>query len=191
MENVTIREVKLEDVTQLLDIYGYYVCNTAITFETQIPTKEDFIERIKSITAKYPYLVAEANGKILGYSYAHAYNTREAYDWCVEMTIYLDKDCRGAGLGKKLYEKMEECLKSMNIKNLYSCIAATNKPSKYLTNASIDFHKALGYEINANFKQSGYKFNEWFDMVWMEKIIGDHELNPKTVEKFKGLTSLN
>lgn len=78
-----IREVKLDDAKDLLEIYGYYVENTAITFETQIPSVEEFKERILAITAKYPYLVAEIDGKIVGYSYAHAYNVREAYDWCV------------------------------------------------------------------------------------------------------------
>ncbi len=187
MEDIIIREVQLDDAKDLLEIYGYYVENTAITFETQIPSVEEFKERILAITAKYPYLVAEMDGKIVGYSYAHAYNVREAYDWCVEMTIYLKEDIRGKGIGSKLYLKMEECLKKMNIKNLYSCIAATKHPSKHLTNASIDFHKALGYRINAQFNQSGYKFDEWYDMVWMEKIIGEHEIHPKNVEKFSGL----
>jgi phosphinothricin acetyltransferase len=187
MSDVIIREAKLEDVKDLVDIYAYYVKDTAITFEYEVPSLEEFSERMRHINEKYPYFVIEENGQILGYSYAHEYYGRAAYDWCVEMTIYLRKDAKGRGLGKLLYTKMEQALKMMNIKNLYSCIATVNRECPFLTNASVYFHKALGFKKCAQFDSCGYKFGQWFDMIWMVKIIGDHEKNPQKVKKFSEL----
>ena len=86
-----IRTVRLDDVEELLRIYSYYVENTAITFEYDVPTVDEFRKRIETITEKYPYFVYEENGKIIGYAYANTFKDRAAYDWAVEMTIYMDK----------------------------------------------------------------------------------------------------
>jgi len=184
MENVKIREVSIKDAPRLLEIYSYYITDTAITFETEIPSLEEFQGRIKNITKRYPYLVFEENGQVMGYSYAHAYYGRKAYDWCVEMSIYLHKDYRGKGAGSLLYKKMQECLKAMNIINLYSCITRTDKDNEYLTNASVRFHEKEGFKEIGRFKACGYKFNHWFDTVWMEKDLGEHKEIPDKVKNF-------
>ena len=85
-----IRTVRLDDAEELLRIYSYYVENTAITFEYDVPTVDEFRKRIETITEKYPYFVYEENGKIIGYAYANTFKDRAAYDWAVEMTIYMD-----------------------------------------------------------------------------------------------------
>ena len=95
-----IRIAAKEDAKALLDIYRYYVKHTAITFEYETPTIEEFEKRIENTLKKYPYLVEEENGKIYGYAYAGAFKERAAYDWSVETTIYVDKDARGKELGK-------------------------------------------------------------------------------------------
>ena len=187
MGEIIIRDVRLDDAKDLCDIYAYYVQNTAITFEYDIPSVSEFEDRIKKITKKYPYFVAVDDGEIIGYSYAHEYYGRAAYDWCVEMTVYLKSGYMGRGIGSILYNKMEDALKKMNITNLYSCIATTDRESEFLTDASVGFHKAVGYTKIADFKNCGYKFNEWFDMIWMEKIIGKHIKNQPAVIKYTSI----
>ena len=102
MENLKIRDVKLEDASRLVEIYSHYVLNTAVSFEYAVPTVEEFENRIRNITQKYPYLVCEREGKIIGFVYVHAYSPREAYSWTVETSIYIDKDFRRSGAGSLL-----------------------------------------------------------------------------------------
>lgn len=171
----TIRNVVINDAESLLEIYSYYVTDTAISFEYTVPSLAEFQSRIKRITEKYPYLVVEKDGQIQGYAYAHPFVEREAYDWCCETTIYLDKNARKCGLGRMLYEALEARLKEMGIINLYACIARTDKKDEYLNNNSPEFHEHLGYKTVGEFRKCGYKFGRWYDMIWMEKIIGEHK----------------
>lgn len=175
MSEIKIRNVAINDAERLLEIYAYYVTDTAISFEYTVPSLAEFQSRIKRITEKYPYLVVEKDGQIQGYAYAHPFVEREAYDWCCETTIYLDKNARKCGLGRMLYEALEARLKEMGIINLYACIARTDKEDEYLNNNSPEFHEHLGYKTVGEFRKCGYKFGRWYDMIWMEKIIGEHK----------------
>ncbi len=168
---IEIRNVKIEDACQLVKIYNYYILNTAITFEEKELSIDEFKERIIKISSKYPYLVLLDNGIIKGYSYSHEFYGREAYRFSNEVTIYIDKDSKGLGYGKMLYNKLEEALKERGIKNLYSCIASPIEKDKYLDNSSEEFHKHLGYKRIGLFTKCGYKFNNWYNMIWMEKFI--------------------
>lgn len=180
IDNVKFRIATPEDAEELLKIYKPYVKDTAITFEYEVPSVDEFSKRIENTLKLYPYIVAVNENKILGYAYASAFHPRVAYSWSAETSIYLKKDCRGNGLGKKLYLLMEDILKKQNILNLNACIAYTLKEDSHLTNASVSFHKHLGYKLVGHFTKCGYKFNTWYDMVWMEKLIGLHqtETNP-------------
>lgn len=164
-----IEKVTFEDAEKLLEIYAPYVENTAITFEYDVPSKDEFEERIKNISAKYPYIKAVDEGKIVGYAYAASFKDRRAYDWSVETTIYVKNNCKRMGIGKALYEVLEQELKDMGILNMNACIACPVQEGRYLNDDSIRFHN------------SGYKFGQWFDMIWMEKMIGEHNANPHEV----------
>ena len=168
---IEIRDVNINDSKELLKIYNYYIKNTAITFETKELELNEFEERIKKISSKYPYLVLLDDGVIKGYAYSHEFYGREAYRFSNEVTIYLDKDSKGNGYGKMLYFKLEEKLKEMGIKNLYACIASPIVEDKYLNNNSEEFHKHLGYKRIGLFTRCGYKFDNWYNMIWMEKFI--------------------
>ena len=170
---INIRKVKLEDAKRLVEIYDYYVNNTAITFDYETPSILEFENKIKIITKKYPYLVIEEDGYILGYAYAYIFKDRKAYDFSCETTIYLDHNKLKNGLGKRLYLALEEELKKIGIKNLYACIGSPIVEDEYLNNNSRDFHSHLGYKLVGTFHKCGYKFNRWYDMIWMEKIIGE------------------
>lgn len=170
----------ISDAEALLAIYEPYVLESAISFEYTVPDIEEFKGRMKKVLQRYPYLVAEEDGQIVGYAYASAFHEREAYDWSVEASIYLKTDCRGKGYGKCLYHALEEMLKRQNILNVNACIAYAEEEDQYLTNASQRFHERMGYRLVGKFTKSGYKFGKWYDMIWMEKLIGEHTANPKS-----------
>lgn len=178
---LNIRMATEADAQDILKIYAPYVINTAISFEYEVPSVKEFAGRINRTLKKYPYLTVVENGQIIGYAYAGAFKSREAYDWAVETTIYLRQDCRGRGIGKKLYLALENILKKQNILNLNACIAYTSEEDEHLNNTSTYFHHHLGYQQVGHFSKCGYKFGNWYDMIWMEKIIGEHSEIPKPV----------
>lgn len=171
METVEIREVSLDDAERLLEIYSYYVLHTAISFEISVPSLEEFRERIKNITQKYPYLVVVEDGKIMGYAYGQTFINRSAYDHCAELTIYLDKDAKKKGYGRMLYEELEKRLFAMGITNFYACIGDPIVEDEYLNRNSEEFHSHMGFAKNGVFHKSGYKFDRYYNMIWMEKIL--------------------
>ncbi|MCD8230314.1 MAG: N-acetyltransferase family protein [Clostridiales bacterium] len=175
MDEVKIRDAKLSDADRILEIYRYYVEKTAISFEYDVPSLESFQNRMKATMEKYPYLVIERDGFVLGYAYAGAFVGRAAYGWCSELTIYLDRHSQKCGLGRMLYEELEKRLREMGILNLYACIGYTENEDEYLTNNSAQFHAHMGFEQVGYFQKCGYKFGRWYDMIWAEKIIGEHK----------------
>lgn len=185
MSDVVIRTASIYDAPELLGIYQYYVLNTAITFETEVPSIAVFKERINNTLKRYPYFVALINNKIVGYCYAGAFVDREAYDYSAEVSVYIHRDFHKRGIGKLFYEKLESTLKMMGINNLYAKISSPVGKDKYLDDNSVRFHEYLGFKTVGQYTKCGYKFNRWYNMVEMEKIIGRHEKNPKKLKKFK------
>ena len=183
-ENIAIRTARPEDAARLLGIYAYYVESTAITFEYTVPTVDEFRSRIDHTLERYPYLVIERNGVIQGYAYAGVFKERAAYDWASELTIYLDHNAKKCGLGRKLYEALAERLKDMGVLNLYACIGYPKVEDEYLNKNSAQFHEHLGFRLCGTFENCGYKFNRWYDMIWMEKIIGEHTLDQAAVKPY-------
>ena len=171
---INIRNVTSDDARELLDIYAPYIEKTAITFEYDVPTLDEFRERISQISKSYPYLVASDNGRIIGYAYASEFKARAAYQWSVETSIYLDMKERHHGVGKTLYTELEKQLNSKGILNMNACITYMDEADEYLPLDSIHFHETMGFARCAHFHQIGYKFNRWYDMIWMEKLIGNH-----------------
>ena len=176
MEIIVIRSATVKDAEALLNIYAYYVKNTAITFEYDVPTLEEFQKRITNTLKKYPYLVIEKEGMILGYAYAGVFKDRAAYDWSAETTNYLIYDAVKCGLGRMLYEALETEMKKRGFLNLYACIGYPIEEDEYLTKNSAQFHAHLGYRFVGEFYQCGYKFGRWYNMIWMEKLIGEHKV---------------
>lgn len=172
--NHSIRMATEEDAEKILEIYSPYIINTAITFEYEIPPIAEFSKRIKDILKKYPYIVALEEKRIAGFAYASAFRERPAYNRAVETTIYLRQECRGRGLGKNLYLTLGDILKCQNVINLYSGIAYTAVEDAHLDNTSMVFHEHLGYSKIAHFTKCGYKFGKWYDVIWMEKMLGEH-----------------
>ena len=168
-EAVCVRAAAPEDAEQLLEIYTPFVISedsslSNVSFELAAPDVEEFRQRIQNISKQFPYLVGEVNGQILGYVYCHPYRERLAYQWAVEVTIYLAPAGQGKGLGRLLYETMEKLLCLQGVTMAYSCITVGN-------DHSIKMHEALGYRLIGTFTNSGYKNGQWLDTVWLEKQL--------------------
>ena len=187
IEEITIRPVTEADAEKLLAIYAPYVTDTFVTYEYTVPTVEEFRERIRNTLQAYPYFAAVENGRIIGYAYASAFHPRRAYLWSAEATVYLERGVRGRGVGRLLYERLEEALKQQNVQNVNACIAYPQAEDEYLTKDSVLFHEKLGYTMVGTFHQCGYKFHRWYDMVWMEKFIGEHRENQPDIIPFPKL----
>lgn len=161
-----LRAVKDTDYKDILDIYRYYIENTTVTFEYEVPSEEEFRERIKNISSKYPYIVAEDNGRVVGYAYADTcFSSRKAYSWDSDVSVYINKEYRGRGLGRKLYSILEVLLKKLGYVTLYAIVTGENK-------ASIAFHKSMGYTLVGDFPRSGYKMGRWLNVLFFTKLIG-------------------
>ena len=169
-----IRNAAPEDVPRLLEIYAWYVAQTAVTFDEEVPAAEAFADRMERTMRRYPYLVLEDGGAVQGYAYAGPFVGRSAYRFSCETTIYLAHDARRRGYGRALFGALEERLKAMGILNLYACIGDPVGEDEYLTRDSERFHLRLGYRKIGTFSRCGYKFGRWYNMIWMEKLIGEH-----------------
>ena len=159
-----IRPATEKDIPEILAIYAPYIENSTATFEYDVPCLRSFTQRFLDITAQYPWLVWEEEGRLLGYAYASAPYSRAAFSWCAEPSIYLRPEAKGQGIGKKLYAVLEEILSRQGYQVLYALITAENA-------ASIGFHEKMGYKTKADFPNCGFKFNRWLGLLWMEKRI--------------------
>lgn len=159
-----IRFAAAKDAAELLEIYAPYVTGTTVSFEYEVPAVEEFRRRVEETSARYPYLVWEEDGALLGYAYAHPYAARPAYQWSAELTVYLRQAVSRRGLGSQLYGALMELLRLQGVRNVYGCVTAENT-------ASVAFHHALGFREAGRFSQVGYKLGRWLDVLWLEKAI--------------------
>ena len=191
MPNIRIRPAEERDIPAMLAVYAPYVEETAVSFEYAVPSPEEFRARLARVQGFYPWLVAEQEGRVLGYAYASRFHPRAAYDWSVEVSIYVQREARGHGLGPRLYEALEAMLRAQNVLSAYACIALAETPDEYLDHASIRFHERMGYRLTGTFPNCGYKFGRWYGMVWMEKRLvpadAPESLHPAPVVAFSSV----
>lgn len=159
-----IRLAQETDAEALCDIFAPYVLEGTVSFDKAAPSPDVFREKIRHILEDYPFFLAETAGRPVGYCYASRFRAQAAYDWAVETSIYLDKVHHGQGIGRVLYEKLEETLTMQHIVSLYACISAAHQQS-------ISFHSRMGYREIARFEAVAHKMGEWLDIVWMEKRL--------------------
>ena len=152
------------DLPEILEIYAPYILNTAYSFEYTVPTMEEFTQRFRGITAQFPWLVWEDDGRVLGYAYASRPWGRAAYSWNAEISIYLHPSIHGQGIGRMLCAALEHLLKLQGYRIIYSVITSDNL-------GSIAFHKKIGYKFIAEFPGCGHKFGRVLGTVWLEKRV--------------------
>jgi Sortase and related acyltransferases len=164
------RQVSELDTEAVLKIYEPYI-ETPVTFECELPSLEEFQKRIYNFSCNYPYIVCEKNGEIVGYAYAHRFRERAAYDWNVELSIYISRCEHGKGIGKAMYHALIEILKLQNIINVYGGITLPNPKSEGL-------HKSMGFQCVGTYHDTGFKCGSWHSVEWFEKQISEYNNEP-------------
>ena len=159
-----IREVKLKDAKDIVDIYNYYILNTNVTFEEKELTVDQMEERIIEKTVKNPWIVYEREGKIIGYAYLSGWNVKSAYRFSKEGTIYLDVKERGKGIGQELFKELLKIAKEYGVHAIVSGITIPN-------NESIKLHENFGFKKIAEFEEIGFKNNKWLNVGYWQRIL--------------------
>lgn len=152
-----IRPVHFNDTQNILNIYNYYVVNTVVTFDLDAVSLESFQEKIKNITADYPFIVYEENNEILGYAYGSRFRPKPAYNHTVESTIYIKQGQHGKQIGTKLYKELLLLLKQDNFHIVLGVLTLPNE-------ASVKLHEKFGFKKVAHLKEAGLKFGNWQDV---------------------------
>ena len=158
------------DAAACLAVYAQYI-DTSITFETVLPSEAEFSGRIRSYGAVYPWLIAEEDGRVLAYAYAHRAQERAAYGWNAELSVYVSRDAAGRGLGTKLYTVLLALLQKQGVRTAYGVVTMPNDASSAL-------HQKLGFRTLGTYHNTGYKNGRWRDVVWFEKPIGSFTGEP-------------
>lgn len=157
-----IRNVRpAEDAAAISEIYNYYVTDTVVTFEIDPIDAETMRKRIEEISTRFPYLVYEQDGRVLGYCYASTWRSRAAFDHTVETTVYLHKDWSGKGLGHQLYQELVGQLRTANF---HVAVAGITLPNTQ----SVALHEKFGFRKVAHFTEVGNKFGKWLDVGFWE-----------------------
>lgn len=161
-----IRFATENDAPEILDIYSPYVAYSPVTFECDVPRVYEMQRRINKINNTYPWLVCEKNGEVAGYAYASAFSERAAYNWSVEMSVYIREDCQRCNMASALYYAVIEILKLQGFCSAFARITVPN-------DKSVSFHKAFGFAEVGHLTKAGYKLGAWHDVKILEKPMAD------------------
>ncbi|MBF8739570.1 arsinothricin resistance N-acetyltransferase ArsN1 family B [Pseudomonas guariconensis] len=162
---IEIREAQPEDAAAIQTIYAPVVTGTAISFEEVPPTVEEVRQRIVTSLQTYPYLVAERDGRLVGYAYASQHRARAAYRWAVDVTVYIANGERRSGVGRSLYSKLLPILARQGFNAAYAGIALPNA-------GSVGLHERLGFRHIGTFPQVGFKLGQWHDVGYWRLELG-------------------
>ena len=166
MTDIVVRLSEISDIDDIHKIYQYEVLNGTATFDKVPPSKEELQEKRASIIESgYPHLVAEMNGKVIGYSYVSLYRQRSAYSKTVENAIYIDPDYRGMGIATKLMNALLPICEEIGLKQVIAVIGDSEN------HGSINLHRKLGFRKVGILEKVGYKFDRWIDVVLMQKSL--------------------
>ena len=160
-----IRPALSVDTAAIARIYNHYVLNTVVTFEEQIVSTAQMGARIDAVAAvSFPWLVLAHPDQIVGYAYASRWNTRSAYRYAAECTIYLDPAATGQGAGTALYDALFATLRTKQMHTVIGVIALPNA-------ASVALHEKFGLEQVGHFKEVGFKFGQWVDVGYWQVVL--------------------
>lgn len=179
--NITYRVATSSDAEEILEIYRPYIESTAVTFEQEVPSPEAFRDRVEHILTQYPYLVAEQDGRILGYCYASPYRSRAGFRWTAELSVYVRQGCQGNGIGTHLYAALLDLLRVQGYQNACSVVSWPNPGSEHL-------HGRFGFRFAGVQKKCGFKNGHWCDVAIFERCLGDHPILPQEPIPFPRLS---
>lgn len=156
---LTIRTADGADSAGMLEIYAQFVTDSPVSFETEVPGEAAFRERIATYSRHAPWLVCAADGRIAGYAYGSRHRRRSAYQWSVDVTVYVHAGFRRQGVGALLYRNLFHCLRLQGFLNAYAGITLPNP-------ASVRLHESLGFKPVGVYEGVGYKLGRWHDVGW-------------------------
>ncbi|MGZ3698446.1 MAG: arsinothricin resistance N-acetyltransferase ArsN1 family B [Bdellovibrionota bacterium] len=159
--NPTIRLAKKSDAAAMLEIYRPAITDGPASFETEMPSLKEFEARVEETLKKFPWLVYELGGEVVGYAYAGTHRARAAYRWSVESSVYVSANHQKKGIGKALYQKLFQMLKDQGVVNVFGGITLPNP-------ASVAIHEAFGFVHIGTFKEIGFKMGKWWDVGWWQ-----------------------
>jgi phosphinothricin acetyltransferase len=159
-----IRPVGIADAAAICGIYNYYIVNTAVTFEEDPVPATEMENRIRIVTAGYPWFVREEAGEVLAYAYVHKWQERIAYRYSAELSIYVKHGQEGRGMGRELMTRLLEAVKKTKIRALVSGITLPN-------DRSIALHEKFGFQKAARFNEIGFKLDRWQDVGYWELVF--------------------
>jgi len=163
----TIREASIDDIPRIQQIYAHHVLSSTTTFEEIPPTVNEMTVRLQKIRDQgLPWLVAEQEGRVVGYCYAALYRPRPAYRYTIEDSIYLADGESGKGIGHALLATLIEHCEEGPWRQMIAVIAGTQNQS------SIALHRKLGFAHVGTQPDTGYKFGQWIDVVFMQRPLG-------------------
>jgi L-amino acid N-acyltransferase YncA len=164
-----VRDATPTDAEACAAIYAPYVTDTAITFETEVPTAREMAERI---AASHAWLVLEAEGRVVGFAYGGPFRSRAAYRWSCEVSVYVEVGRRRSGAGRALYQAL---LTRLADRGFHTAVAGMTLPN----DDSVALHQALGFEPVGTFRQIGYKHGEWHDVAWVQRPLASDSGPPR------------
>lgn len=167
-----VRLATVEDAESVREIYAPYVRDSAVSFEREVPSVKDIQERISGTLDYHPWLVVEQIGKVVGYAYSHSYRDRDAYQWSVESTVYVDEDHHRMGVACGLYTSLFETLRRQGFRSVYAAITLPNP-------ASVGFHESMGFDRIGVYENVGFKLGSWHDVGWWSRSLGDYPDDPE------------
>ena len=159
-----IRLATPDDAAAVAAIYGPYVSDTAISFEVTPPSVDEMRTRITTLLARFPWLVFEDEGQVVGYAYASPHHVRAAYQWSVDVAIYVDRTRHRSGVGRRLYEALFPLLVSLGYVNAYAGITLPNE-------RSVGLHETLGFRPVGVYRNVGFKMGQWRDVGWWHRPL--------------------
>lgn len=160
----TLRVATTADAAACLAIYRPFVESSAVSFETVVPPVDEFAARIERSLSAWTWLIAEKDGRCIGYAYGHSHRERAAYRWSVEVTIYIDPGHRRQGIGRQLYERLFADLANLGYCNAFAGVTQPNESSMAL-------HRGVGFEYIGTFSAVGRKFDRWHDVAWFQRKL--------------------
>lgn len=163
----TLRAATEADMASVQRIYGDHVAHGLASFEETVPSIEEMRGRFGTLNSQsFPYIVAERDGRILGYSYAGPYRTRSAYRFTIENSVYVDRDCAHQGVGRALLSELIVQCEKGPWRQMIAIIGNSGN------NASIALHESLGFRLVGTLREVGFKHGQWVDTVLMQRPLG-------------------
>ena len=171
MRSDVIRLASEDDAQAVAAIYAPIVRDTPISFEIEPPAGADIAQRIRTTLAQYPWLVCEREGAVVGYAYASQHHVRAAYQWSVNVSVYIDERCRRTGVGRELYTALFRILVEQGYYNAYAGITLPNA-------GSVGLHEAMDFTPVGVYRQAGFKCDRWYDVGWWQRSLKEKTAPP-------------